>query len=107
MPKFPAVLPDQSRVAIGFGHCEPFEYLRINSPKGACLHAEVAFRYAGVAISLLSKPYETASVLPPPRESLAMTLGQGILRRRTFSMQVSDAMRFNEGVLLDLLQVER
>jgi hypothetical protein len=100
MAKFPAILPDQSRVAIAFGHCE--------RPQGACLHAEVAFRHAGVAISLFSKPYEIASVLPPPRESLAMTLGQSILRRRrTFSMQVSDAMRFNAGVLLDLLGGER
>ena len=36
-------------------------------PKGTCLHAEVAFRHAGVAIS----HHEIASVLPLVLESLA------------------------------------
>lgn len=37
------------------------------------MHAEVTFRHAGVAISLISMSYEIASVLPHPRESFAMT----------------------------------
>jgi hypothetical protein len=64
-----------------FFYCEPFEYFRacpvfdtgVNSLRGACLHAEVTFRHAGVAISLFLIPYEIASVLPLPQESLAMT----------------------------------
>jgi hypothetical protein len=43
--------PQRDCVAIPFRHCKPFEYLRINFLKGACLHAEVAFWHAGVAIS--------------------------------------------------------
>jgi hypothetical protein len=48
----------ESCVIIPSRHC--------SRQKGACLHA-------GVAISLYSVPFEIASVLPPPRESPAMT----------------------------------
>ena len=56
--------PPGDCVAIPFCHCEPFEYLRVNSLSGA--RQSLPF----------PKSDEIASVLPPMRESLAMTSSQ-------------------------------
>ncbi len=47
----------------------PFFVIASNR-KGACLHAEVALRHAGVAISELSIPSEIASVVSLPRNHI-------------------------------------